>query len=431
MQPIGPSSVVRALFCVAALGVSLLAGCGQSPERLRQEAVAAEKAAREARAGNDAKAARWAADRAGKAATQLRKLAEADKSGSEELRRKVGEAQAAARSAQAYAESAEEEHERRKMLGGLKAKAYQAARGLLFTTLVPQIALAAETAGKRGTNGMSAIERPLAEQAWNLASLVGGRSALPDGRPDWAGAAADLRRWSTNQPMEFRAFLGVAFVMMGRTDFALAELEAAAVPAVTETNARTIYHGGRTLLYASQGWNHLAAAEAENLGPYLTLSNGPVNGRLLVAILHGTMACEAGSKRDLVKMDAEIAQCIRAWPENPLLGFLTGEKLAANGEWEKAAESLEARAAGSGDEWLAGRLAQRARELRDGKGSTKGFVMDAWFLVQFAAHCAVTEGTNSAAAKKLAAAVAEAGVFGRNLFRASSTDRLPVGGPQP
>ena len=415
VHPIRLRSPFDLLLPLVALLICLFAGCSQNPENLYQDALAAEKNAREAYAQNDARKARRAANRADSAVAKLKKMIEADAQSTEEARRKLAEAQTAARAARDHAEKAEEEHERRKMLGSLKVKAYQKGRGALLGGLLPQMASAAEVAGRRGTNELSAVELPLAEGAWKLAELLGVAKPLPDGAPDWAGAATQLRNWSTNQTIEFRAFLGLAFTLIGRTDFALAEFETVDAATLNGTNALAIYHGGRTLLYTVGGWNHLASQEAERFSEVFAVSEGPAEGRLLVAVLHAYMAYEAGSKREFIKMDAEIAQSIRAWPENPMLVFLTGEKLAANGEWEKAAESLEANAAGTENEWLAKRLAQRARELRDGEGSTKAFAMDARFLIPFAAECLATRAKDSTAAKKLAEVVEEAKSFGNDL----------------
>lgn len=417
------SSFEFILPCVALL-VCLLAGCSKNPDRLHQDALAAEKDAREAHAQNDARKARRAADRADSAATKLKKLIEADQQPTEEARLKLLEAQAAERAAREHAEKAEEDHERRRMLGSLKVKAYQKGRAALLGGLLPQMAAAAEAAG-RGTNGLPATVLPLANEAWKLASLLGVAKPLPDGAPDWTGTAAQLRDWSTNQTMEFRAFLGLTFTLLGRSDFALAEFETVDAAALNGTNALAIYHVGRSVLYATQGWNHLASQEATNFGQICVSSAGPEEGRMLIAVLHAYMAYEAGSKRQFIKMDAEIAQSLRAWPENPFLVFLTGEKLAANGEWEKAAESLEASVAGTDDEWVAKRLAQRAKELRDGKGSTKAFVLDVRFLIPFAAQCLATTAKDSTAGRKLVEAVEEAKSFGHNL-----RIRLPLLGDQ-
>ena len=141
------------------------------------------------------------------------------------------------------------------------------------------------------------------------------------------------------------------------------------------------------------------------------------NGLQLVSCLHGLLAFKAAQNNDLVTMESEIAQSFRAWPVNPLAVFLTGEKLAANGEWEKAADSLEKRAAGTDDEWLAQRLAQRAREFRDGKGSTKSLVVDARFLLQVVAHTGIRTARDPAARQRSAEFLARASSFGQEFLQ--------------
>lgn len=403
------------LLAISAIAAALLVGCGKKPDRLHQEALEAERSARQSYQEHDHKLARRAADRADAAASSLKKLTEANSQHTEDDQRKLAEAEAAARAAREFAEIAEEENARRELLGSLRVKAYQKARGALLGGLLPQMAAAAEAAGRERSNGSPAIESTLAMQSWKVASLLGAARPLSSGEPDWAGTAAQLTRWSTNEAVEFRAFLSLAFTLLGRSEFALAELEQMDDASLNGTNALAVYHGGRAFIYAMQGWNHLASQEAEKLSQVYHPSAERADGRMLVAVIHAVMAYEAGSKRQFLKMDSEIAQSLRAWPDNPILVFLTGEKLAANGEWEKAAESLETRAAGTQDEWVAKRLAQRARELRDGRGSTKAFAMDARFLLSFAAHGLATSVKNSEAGKKLQEAMEEARTFGQNL----------------
>lgn len=395
----------------------LLAGCGHRPERLLLKAEKAEKAAQAAQARGDVEAAKGAVDTAKEAVSQLRRLVEEDKLGRADLRRLLAKAQAAERSAEEFAALAGEERALREKLNSLKVRAYGKARTAILTTILPQMAVAAEKAGTLGTNRLSILEQPLAGQAWNLASLVSGRTLLPDGQPDWPGVASDLRNWSTNPPMEFRAFLGLALVLTGSGDFALAEFESVDAGSLRGTNALRIYHGGRALLCAMQGWNRLAAREAGAFSPYAEFSQGPVNGKQLLVLMHAFLAYGALKQREFERMDAEISQSLRAWPDNPLVVYLTGEKLAANGEWEKAAASLEAQAAGSRDAWLAKLLARRARDLRDGQGSAKALLLDGQFLTEVAAHFTLNTAKNSAAAKQLGTAVEEARAFGRELWR--------------
>jgi hypothetical protein len=229
--------------------------------------------------------------------------------------------------------------------------------------------------------------------------------------------AEDLRRWSTNPPVEFRAVLALSFVLMGSRDFALAEFETVEASQLTNANARQIYHGGRGLLYAMQGWNRLATPEVEAYAHEAKLSENPVSGPQLLAVFHAYLAWQAFEQREFARMDAEIAQSLRVWPDNPVAVFLTGEKLAANGEWEQAADSLEAQVAGTENEWLARRFAQRARDLRDGKGSAKALVLDSRFLAEVTAHYAMKAAGNSAAGKKVGEAVDTAKTFGQGLLQ--------------
>jgi hypothetical protein len=392
-----------------------LAGCSKTPDELLQQALTAEKAAQTALTRDDPKAARHAAEKAGQVENRLRKLAEADGPDRDRRQQLFRRAQAAARLAREHADLAEQQQQRWEKLNGLKLRVYRNARSSILTTLLPPMAAAAERAGNAGTNQLSTVETGLANGCWNLVSILGDRSTNADGTPDWAGAASDLRNWSTNQPPEFSAFLALAFVALGQKDFALAEMESVNPATLRATNELAIYHGGRAILYAVQGWNQLAAPEAEVFSQHAQLLDGPVSGPQLVALFHAVTACEASTRRDFIKMDEAIAQSIRAWPDNPVATFLTGEKLAANGEWEKAAESLEARVAGTEDEWIAKQFAQRARELRDGKGSTKALVLDARFLIELAAHATVKTAKNSAAAKRLEAWIEEAKQFGQKL----------------
>jgi len=393
----------------------LLVGCSKTPEALLEQAVAAEKAAKVALSQDDSRAAQRAADKAEEAVRRLKKLAEAEGPNRDERQRQIQQAQVAARLARGHADLALERKQRQETLTGLKVRTYQKARALIFSTVLPQMAAATEKAGELGTNKLTAIEAPLAHHAWKLVSVLCDRPQRPDGTPDWAGAASDLRGWSTNQTVEFKAFLALAFFALGQSDFALAELESVDPTTLQGTNALAIYHGGRAMLYALRGWNQLAAPEAEAFGKQAQISNTPLEGKQFVAMFHMFTAYDAFTKREFVKMDAALAQSIRAWPDNPLAIYLTGEKLAATGEWEKAADSLAARAAGTEDEWIAQRLAQRARDLRDGKGSAKALVLDARFLVEFAAHATAKTARNSAAGKKLSEWLEGAKAFGQEL----------------
>jgi hypothetical protein len=221
--------------------------------------------------------------------------------------------------------------------------------------------------------------------------------------------------------MEFRAFLALTAALAGRSDFALVEFEGVDAAGLSSTNAIRLYHSGRALLYALQGWNRLALREGEAFCQRAEISEGALSGKQFLALLHSLLAFDALKKREFDRMDAEIAKGLGAWPDNPLLVYLTGEKLAANGEWEEAAVSLEIQAAGSKDEWAAKLLAQRARDLRDGKGSAKALVLDGRLITDFAVHYAANAARNSTAGRKLGEAIDGARSLGRDLWQKAAS----------
>ena len=399
-----------------ALSVLLLSGCSKKADKLVQQAQAAEKAAQAAEQRNDEKTARLEADKAEQAATDLQKLADEKKS-DDELQKQLQQAETAAHLAREYADIATEKKQLRDKLRGVKIMAYEKARGLTLGAVLPPMAAAAESYGKRGTNGTSALEQELAAQAWNFASTISGHQPLIDGRPDWSGVAADFRSWSTNPPMEFRALLGLSLAMAGQGDCALYEFEAVDPAALKSTNALRIYHGGRALLCAMNGWNHLATSEAEAFGRCTVPSDGPFNDKQFSALLHAFLAYDAFKKGESDRMDAELSRSLQAWPDNPAVVYLTGERLAANGEWEKAAASLEAQAAGTQNEAVAKRLAQHARELRDGKGGSKELLGDGRLLVQLAVQSALASAKDSEAARKLSEFLELAKAFGLDFWQ--------------
>ncbi len=404
-----------ASLALTGLMVILLSGCAKTPEDLLRAAKSARDEAQKAAERQDATAAGHAAQRAESAVTQLKRLAESRKPQATNAQQLLGEAQIAARSARDHAKLADEETQLRKRLASLKLKAYRSARSLVLSYSLTPAALTAEKAAKNGTNSLSSLEQTLAEHAWNLVSLITERPAQADGSPDWPSAAADLRAWSTNPPIEFTAFLEISLLLLGCTDFALAELEAVDASRLVGTNDLKLYHAGRALIYALEGWDRAAGREMEIFSRLSPQESGKMEGNQVVAVFHGMLAVDALSKRELARADEEIARCLSAWPENPVAVFLTGERLAASGEWIKAADSLEARAAGTPDEWLAQRLAQRARDLRDGKGSAKALVLDPVFLLEVAARATAKTARDFAVAQKLERLVAEAKIFGKRV----------------
>jgi len=404
---------------VALLICTLPTGCSPPINQCRDLAVASEQAARRAWESKDPKAARKASRKADRAASTLEKALNDSPAETVQpvLKQQLLEAQVAARSARAYAETAEQEHERQKRMSGLKVQTYKKGRQLVLDILVPQMAGSAAKAGETGLDKLSVPERGFAELTWQCVNLMAleARPAPVNDPAGWTVAANTVRNWNTNPPVEFQLVLALCFASIGTSDFALFELESINGAAIEKQELRLTHRISKGVFYSLQGWNRLASSEFEVVATELKSKEGPVDGDMIVALVHGVAAYDAMTKNDLLKMDAEIAESIRAWPNNPLSVYLTGERLAANGEWEKAAESLESQVAGTKDEWLAERLASRARALRDGKGTARSFVLDAPLVIQFGMHMLIDKMAESPARTKLESALSQARKTGDQL----------------
>jgi hypothetical protein len=107
---------------------------------------------------------------------------------------------------------------------------------------------------------------------------------------------------------------------------------------------------------------------------------------------------------------------MQIWPNNPVSVFLTGERLAANGERVKAADSLEQRARDSEDAWFAERVAERARELRGSEGEGQTLLHDKRFMTEVALRYLWIAAEKSPAAAKVKQTVDNAQVFGSRVL---------------
>lgn len=355
-------------------------GCRQSPENLHQAALEASHEATAAAKQDDAQRALDASRRASRLLKKLERSADQDPL----AKSLVGETRLAVMEAQNVAEHAYEEHQRTERLGTLKVKAYRASRVVALRGLLSAAALGAEAMALQGTNEVWLGDQNFTENARILASLVQefttGELAEP---PAWTNVATSLQTWSTNPPAETGLFLALSMVSIGRRDLALAEVESVALSDLTSNNSAMLFHGVRAFVYGFHGWNRLAALEVEKLARTADQSDYPIEGEDAVVMARAFVAGDAVLKRDWKRADEQIAECVKLAPNHPIVVYLTGERLAANGEWEKAAESMEAKALSSDEQWIAEKLARRARELRDGKGSKQSLYLDPGFFSTF------------------------------------------------
>lgn len=398
-----------------ALLLVVATGCAPKPAELRKRAVQAEVEARQAFERHEPAEAESAADRAEEAATRLERQGSSGQLSGADRATFLREAHAAADAARNYAQLADEERQCRERLASLKLRAYRTARATVCSYGFAGLAPAAEHFAGAGTNSFSATEQRLAELAWNIVRLVEDPPPTTNGAPDWASVAADLRSWSKEPPPGLGMFLSAAFALNGFTDFALAELESVDASKLSATNARALYHFERAALFVVNGWDKSAALEFEQAAQLAPQGWLAVGSTQAVALSHVWLAGAALQRKELRQAQQEIAAAIKTWPNGAVEAFVAGEELAANGDWEKAADALEARAADTREEWLAKRLAQRARELRASKGAAPSLFSDRAFVMELAFHAFGETAADSAPAKWFQQFLVDAKAFGQRV----------------
>jgi len=401
-----------AVQVVTALVVLLAAGCSKRAEEIHAQALAASREAVTAAADQDAKRAMTASRRATKLLRKLEKRAETD----EAAKRLVGEVRCSVLAAQEQAELVDEQRQRRECLAGLKVKAYRASRSVALHGLLSAAALGADQIALHGTNVLKGSPE-LQRAVMRLPALAEGFPELKlSGMTNWTNVAATLRIWATNPPPGTGVFLALSFAGAGQADLAVAESELIDTNLMATPNAAMLVHGVRAFAYFTQGWNRLAAAEVEKLAAVAPGSDYDIRGEDAIIMMRMLMAGDAVHKGDWQKLDRLAADCIKLAPNHPISVYLTGERLAANGDWEKAAESLEAQAQHADAKWVADKLSQRAREIRDGRGSQNRFV-DSKLFLDMTVFLIGQHAKDSEAAKNLEELWRQAGAVGGGWFK--------------
>lgn len=434
---------MRSIRLVAPLLLlALLLGCPPSRPKhatladATKAATTARDAAKKARDEKDPKAAARAAEDAADALAQAEALVPAAAStatvGSTEDA--LAPARRAARDAKHLAEETAERAALEATLGGLKAGAYRKVRHVALTGSFKALAEAARQADARGLEALHPTVKQAALDAAHWAETCCGRRPKPDGTPDWKGIAGDLETMAAAPPPpELGALLAIGFFALGRTNLALIEAEALEPQKVKDPVERLGLHLLRGLIRSATGHKRLAILEVEEglssiqggAGPaFEPIAGVQVGAAEVLGGLHLLLAVIYGHQKDWPACDREVALALRDWPDNPVAAFITGERLLASGEKQKAAESLESAAKGEGPdaEWLAAHLAQRARDIRDGKADAQDGLLlgDPVFLGKLALHALW-----NAAEKSDAAARAKAQVQRGQTFCADLVKQLP------
>lgn len=398
--------------------VALLSGCGGCGQNLPETipelsdvAVEARDDAEAAREAKDPDAADAAADQAEAAVARLIEIADASEATSDADKQLRQKAVLAARRARYFAELAEEEQQLADELDRWKATGYRMARKLAWQGTFQGLALAAEQAKGRDLDTLPDPVRESAQLASELASDWSGRERLPDGDPDWDGIAADVTTYANSPPALHAQFVALALALGGQKDLALYEIEMVdeqKVPA----ELKLTFHLLHGFIYSMQDWQHLAVLEVEKIP-----EDQRSDSAELLASVHLFQAYVHLQENDYEAADRETIRAMQIWPNNPVSVFLTGERLAATGEWEKAADSLEQRARTSEGEWFAQRVAERARELRDSKGEGQTLLHDKQFLTEVVLRYIWLSAENSEAAAKVKQTVENAQAFGTRILQ--------------
>ena len=397
----------------------VLFGCSGEPQsigELRSVAVNAREEAVAARDAKDPKQADRAATRAEEAATAAAAMVEAAAQPTEADKQAVKEAAAAAREARSAAGWAREEKELADIVSGWKAKAYRGSRKVALAAVFTGMALAAEQAGKSDLDSLPQPVRENAELAAELAAEYAGREPLPNGQPDWEGIALDLQAFRSQEPEDLGQCLALAFILSAQPRLALYEIELVDPRSLKTPDRIVTYHILRGVILSENDLRRFAVREFETLDTLTGENEQQYSGPELLAAIHLLAAYVHLRDRQYRRADLELVRAMRVWPNNSVSVFLTGERLAAEGQYEKAADSLEQAARGTQHQWLAERITQRARQLRDDEGEAEPLLTDKRFMCEVALHYIGEAAKQSEAAESLQQSVAAAKQFGNNML---------------
>jgi hypothetical protein len=407
------------------MGLLLVVGVGGCPKttivlpetvgELRDVAVQGEEEARAAREARDPGRASDAADRAEAARKKAAEKIAATTEPSEADQTSLKQAASAARSARRHARLAEEDKRLDAMRNSWKGKAYRAGRQAALPGACKGLALAADEAARVPPEQLPEPVRGSAQAAAGLAEQYAGRKPLANGQPDWSGIATDLRGIAAAPPPQLGLTLALAFVLTGRKEFALYEIEMIDPAALTTPQEKTNYHLLRGFICTSNGLPLLGVEEVEKVTMGEAVP-GTSHGPELLAGMHLLLAYLAIEGDDYERADREVVRAMQVYPNNPISVFLTGERQAATGEYEEAAASLEKAASGTDQEWLAKKVAQRARELRDNPGESQTLLHDNDFLREVFFHYLKEAAKKSEPAQRLQKAVQAAQDLGRKVL---------------
>ena len=296
---------------------------------------------------------------------------------------------------------ATERHDLSDLMGGLKVRAYRATRTVVVPGILDTLAAAARQAAETDFAKLPALVREGATLAANLADVwpaeaTTGDAAPPLTRADWQRAAERLEAFNRAEPAELALGLGIAYGALGKSGFALVELDRAAAGQFSEPEYAEIVPLVRALVYSRLGFTELATREIARLG------GDTEQGRQLLALGHLTIAYLHSREKDWKQVDRSLGEAVRIWPNNPLVVYLSGERLLADGRKEQALETFAQAATGTDAAWLAPLLEKRVRAVRDSRGDVPPLFLDNGFIVESTLRLLFQEIRRKATGQRLA-----------------------------
>lgn len=392
------------MLIATAVLVSCDPASAKSPPELRDEIHAAAAEAKECVAKEDAPAAEAAAARATAALARLRELnaqaAAAQPSSAPLDAALLAECEAKARQAGQWATLTKEKVARAEKLAGWRAKIYHTVQSATLRVFIHTLALAADQAAAGNLKLLpQSIQDGAAEAAKFIESYVGPRR-LASGELDWQGVGRELRKFAEAPPLDLR-FLVVVMLMAG-LDFDSAFYEVEAIPeALCKTPEEQIcYRLLRGAACLGQGYGELALAEFE-LADKLSTDHKLNMGTETKCGMHLGLALYFLHEKRWADADRCLASANRAWPDNPVVVYLTGERQVAANNYTAADDSFAKALKGTDYEWLAERVAVRMKRLRDSPASLEPVLFDFHLMTDLAWAFVKNESKKSAAMKSL------------------------------
>jgi len=355
-------------------------GLPETVPELDQVVSSARDKAKQARQEKNPKTAKAAAKRAERAVSKLKQVIESTETPSDEDKKTQRSAVRTAQEARRFANLAQEDEQLDDAVGSWKAKGYRTTRTLAWKGAFKGLGLAANQVKDKNLDTVSPSVKESAQLAAGLAEGLTGRKRLADGKPDFSGIATDMNALaSSDPPARHSMFLALAFLVAGRNNLALYEIESAKLQDIPAGDSRLHFQLLHAVIYSMNDMQHLAVEKIEQIPK---VDRG--EGEELLAGIHLVLAFFHMKEKNYPAADRELVRSIQIWPNNSVSVFLTGEKLAATGEYEKAANSLQAMAKNADQKWFAKRIAERARQLRDDKAGGQSLIHDKRFLARVA-----------------------------------------------